>query len=170
MSELHATRKQLLDAVAGLTPAQLNFKPSPSAWSIAEIAEHVALTEDWLFDIVTKKLMAAPAQPDKQAETKGKDEMVLKTIADRSSKREAPEAIAPKHRWSPQAAADHFRASRDRTIDYIRTTRDDLRAHVEPHRVVGLIDAYQWILVGASHTARHVAQIDEVKASPRYPR
>jgi hypothetical protein len=31
-------------------------------------------------------------------------------------------------------------------------------------------DAYQLILVIAGHTERHVAQIDEVKADPRYPK
>jgi uncharacterized damage-inducible protein DinB len=171
MSELHATRKQLLDAVAGLTPAQWNFKPSPSAWSIAEITEHLALTEDLIYDTVTKKIMTSPAQPDRQAETKGKDELILRTIPDRSKKAKAPAALTPSHHWaSPKEAVEHFRAGRDRTIAYVRTTNDDLRAHFMEHPAVGLIDAYQWFLLDAGHTARHVAQIAEVKAAPGYPR
>ncbi len=43
MSALHASRKLFLDSVAGLSDAQLNFKPAPEKWSIAEVAEHIAL-------------------------------------------------------------------------------------------------------------------------------
>ena len=171
MSELHATRKQFLDAVAGLTPAQWNFKPSDAAWSVAEVAEHLALTEDRIYDIVTRKILASPAQPEKAAQTRGKDETVLRTMEDRSTKYKAPREIAPAHRFaSPAEAVEHFRQSRDRTIAYIRTTNADLRDHVLAHGAVGLIDAYQWFLVDAGHTARHLAQIAEIKADPRYPR
>ena len=171
MSELHATRKQFLDAVAGLSPAQWNFKPSAQAWSIAEIASHLAVGEDFLFQNITRKIMASPAQPEKKsAAQKQKDEMVLKTIPDRTSKRQSPPEMLPDGRSTPEATVAHFRASRDRTIAYIQKTQDDLRAHFATHRVVGEIDAYQFVLVMAAHTARHVAQIEEVKAGPRYPR
>lgn len=171
LSELHATRKQFLDAVAGLTPAQWGFKASPTAWSIAEVTEHLALTEDVLFERVTGKILASPAQPRNSAGVTGKDEAILRTIEDRTTKREAPPATAPRHRWtSPHDAVEHFRAGRDRTIGYIRTTAADLRAHSMEHPAAGLLDAYQWFLVDAAHTARHVAQIAEVKANPHYPR
>ena len=51
MSELHATRKQFLDSVAGLSDAQWNFKPSPDVWSVAEVAEHIAISEDMIFKL-----------------------------------------------------------------------------------------------------------------------
>ncbi len=171
MSELHATRKAFLDSVAGLSKAQWNFKPGPDRWSVAECAEHLALAEDYYFDLVTKQLMASPATLEKGGETKGKDALVLKTIADRSSKRLAPEALQPAQRWpAPEALMAHFTQSRDRTIAYVQTTQDDLRSHFREHRAVGLIDAYQWILVAAAHTERHVAQINEVKAAPDFPK
>lgn len=171
MSELHATRKAFLDSVAGLSKAQWDFKPGPDRWSIAECAEHLALSEDYFFDLVTKQLMASPATPGKRGETKEKDALVLKTIPDRSSKRLAPEALQPTHRWpDPETLLAHFKQSRDRTIAYLQTTQDDLRSRFREHRVVGLIDAYQWFLVAAAHTQRHVAQINEVKAAPDFPK
>jgi hypothetical protein len=170
MSELHATRKQFLDAVAGLTSAQWHYRTAPGVWTLAEIAEPLAVTEDWIFDNVTKKILATPAEPGNGARTRGRDEQVLKIIADRSSKRQAPAGIAPAQRFAtPQAAVEHFRAARDRTIAYLRTTRDDLRAHTSEHRAAGLIDAYQSFLVAAAHTTRHLEQMAEVKAAPGYP-
>ncbi len=169
MSELHATRKQFLDAVAGLSAAQWNFKPSETAWSVAEVAEHIALSEDFLFEFVTKKILANPAEPEKKSQVK--DDAVLTWFRDRSKKVQAMETLTPKRRWpTPQAAVEHFRQIRDRTIAYIQTTPDNLRAHfAPPNPTLGQLDAYQCLLMISAHSARHVAQIEEVKAHPGFP-
>ena len=171
LSELHASRKLFLDSLEGVSQTQWNFKPNPQAWSVGECAEHIALSEDMLFDLVTKKIMASPADPSKRAEVKGKDEVVLKTIADRSHKAQAPEMLQPKRTFaSREALIQHFRESRERLLEYVRTGQDDLRVHFAPHPAAGLLDGYQWILLLSAHTARHTAQIQEVKDSPGYPK
>ncbi len=168
LSELHATRKQFLDAVAGLSPAQWNFKPDAAAWSIAECAEHLAVTEDFIFNLVTKEL---PASPEAAPEKKLADEAVLKRTADRSTKYKNPEPLAPARRWpSPDAAVAHFRESRDRSLDYLRTTTDPLRKRFAPHPVLGPVDGYQWLLLMSAHVTRHVAQIEEIKTNPKFPK
>lgn len=170
MSELHATRKLFLDAVAGLSEAQWNFKPAPDVWSVAECAEHIALSEDDLYELVTEKLMKSPAQPDKKPDVKGKDELVLEKMLDRSQKAQAPAVLRPTHRWpTQQALMGHFKESRDRTIAYVENTGDDLRAHFLPHPAFELLDGYQWILLIAAHSHRHTLQIEEVKANPHFP-
>jgi uncharacterized damage-inducible protein DinB len=171
LSELHASRKQFLDSIDGLSDAQWNFKPAPAVWSAAECAEHVALTEDLLWEMLTKKIMAGPPQPDKKPEVKGKDESVLKVIADRGKKAQAPESIQPRGAWPTRPALlEHFRQSRERLLEYVRTTPDDLRSHFAPHPATGLMDGYQWILTISAHAVRHTAQIDEVKSDPRFPK
>jgi uncharacterized damage-inducible protein DinB len=172
MSYLHATRKMFLDSLAGLSPAQWTYKPAADRWSIAECAEHIAVTEDALFTRITQKIVASPvASAAQRAETKGKDEKVLAVIPDRSDKRKAPEAIQPKGRWKTVAdLTAHFKQTRDRTIAWIESTQDDLRAHVDTHPSVGPIDAYQWILLVSAHSERHLRQIEEVKASPGFPK
>ena len=73
MSHLHATRKAFLDSVAGLSDAQWNFKPAPERWSIAECAEHIAVSEDSLFDLL-RQILKSPAAPEKKAASHGKDQ------------------------------------------------------------------------------------------------
>jgi uncharacterized damage-inducible protein DinB len=171
VSELHASRKMFFAAVAGLSKAQLDFKPAPERWSVAECAEHIALAEDGYFNLITNKILKSPAEPGKKAEVAGKDDGVLKAMADRSSKRVTTEALVPTHRWkSIEEITAHFDASRDRLIHYVQTTQDDLRDHFLAHRAVGLIDAYQWILLACGHTVRHTLQINEVKADPKFPK
>jgi hypothetical protein len=170
LSELYASRKQFLDSVDGLTEAQWNFKPAPNVWSIAECAEHIAVSEDLLLDSLPK-LMQSPAEPRKRAEAKGKDELVLKAMVDRSRKFQAPEMLVPAHRWHNQAAlVEHFRESRDRTLDYVRTTEDDLRDHFFEHPVFKTLDAYQFILTVSAHSQRHTMQLNEVKQAAGFPK
>ncbi len=99
------------------------------------------------------------------------DEAFLKMVVDRSQKFQAPEMLRPTHRWATQAALiEHFKGSRDANIAYIQTTQDDLRSHFARHPVFKLLDAYQWVLLISGHSARHTAQINEVKTNPGYPK
>ncbi len=168
MSQLHATRKMFLDALEGLSDSQWRFKPSADRWSIAECAEHVLLSEDFFFQRV-QQLLKSPPQPERKPAKE--DHRVYLEGVDRSQKRKVSEpALQPKGAWaSPEQLAREFKQRRDRIIAYVESTQDPLRAHFDGSGPEAL-DAYQWIIRLAAHTERHVAQIEEIKASPRYPR
>jgi uncharacterized damage-inducible protein DinB len=168
IAELTASRRQFLDSVAGLSPAQWNFKPDEKTWSVAECAEHIALSEDLIFGSVTK-IVQAPAAPDQKSAVT--DEFILAAVVDRSHKFQAPEPLRPKHTFAtPQETIEHFKQSRERTIAYVRDTQDDLRGHFFDHPVLKTMDAYQWILLLSAHSQRHTAQLNEVKANPNFPK
>lgn len=171
MSALHATRKLFLDSLAGVSETQWNWKPSPEVWSIAEVAEHVALSEDFLFQVVKKVLGSPPAGEEQRAATKGKDESMPKRMVDRSGKAQAPEMLKPSNRWKTRdELIAHFKESRDRNIAFVESTDEDMRAHVAPHPVFGPLDAYQWLLGLSAHSERHTLQLNEVKTLAGYPR
>lgn len=166
MSHLHATRKMFLDAIAALSEQQWRFKPAPDRWSIAECAEHVLLTEDAIFDRV-QRLLKTPAEPDRKPGIE--DEQVYRSGVDRTKKQEAPAALRPQGRWrSPAEVAEAFKQRRDRTIAYVASTQDPLRRHFDGPGPEAL-DAYQWLILLAAHTERHVAQIEQIKSEARYP-
>jgi hypothetical protein len=168
IAELTASRQQFLDSVAGLSPAQWNFKPDANTWSVAECAEHIAVSEDVIFGSVTK-IVQGPADPDKKSAVT--DDFILKGVADRTHKFQAPEVLRPTHRFATtQETIDHFKQSRERTIAYVRDTQDDLRGHFFDHPVLKTLDTYQWILLLSAHSQRHTAQLNEVKANPNFPK
>jgi len=168
MSHLHATRKVFLDSIAGLSDAQWNFKPAADRWSIAECAEHIAVSDDSLFDLM-RQTLKSPAALEKKSAVK--DEFILQVVPDRSVKAKAPEFLQPKRRWPDrETLIAHFKQSRDRNIAYIQTTEDDLRSHFMDHPLLKTIDGYQVMLLLSAHCERHTAQIDEVKADPHYPK
>jgi uncharacterized damage-inducible protein DinB len=166
---LDQTRKEFLASISGLSEAQWKFKPAPDRWSIAEVAEHIALSEETILGLVTERVLKAPPAP--AGEAKVTDEKVIQAVTDRSGKVQAPEMLKPVGKWASQAElAQSFEQRRTHTIDYVKTTQDDLRGHAGPHPALGTIDGYQWVLLLAAHSARHTAQIEEVKADPGYPK
>ena len=173
VAELEGSRQAFLDATKGLSPAQWNFKPAPNRWSIAECANHIALSEGFIFGVITNQVMKTPLTPEKREAVKGKDEAVLQILQNRSVKATAPEPIDPvKTPMSAEESVKKFLAGRAHAIEYVKTTQDDLRDHFADHPVpaIGTLDAYQWILLMSGHTRRHTAQILEVKADPNFPK
>ncbi len=45
VAHLELTQSWLQDEVAGLSAAQLKFRPSPGVWSVVEVVEHLHLAE-----------------------------------------------------------------------------------------------------------------------------
>lgn len=168
---LKQTQKDFLAATDGLSDAQWKFKAAPDRWSIAETAEHIAVTEQMIWELVSGKIMKSPAAPEKAAEAKGKDEIILTKIPDRSRKAQAPEQLKPTGRWATRAAlAKDFEGKRAQEIAYLKETKEDLRNHFEDHPFLKTMDAYQWLIFNGAHSKRHTAQILEVKADPNFPK
>jgi hypothetical protein len=42
MKYLESTKQGVLDATAGLSETQWNFKSAPDRWSVAEVSEHIS--------------------------------------------------------------------------------------------------------------------------------
>jgi hypothetical protein len=168
LAHLERTRAGLIEATKGLSEAQWKFKPAPDRWSVAEIVEHLAVTEDMLFEFVDTKVMQAPSgKPDR--DYKSADKMVLSAIASRNRKVQAPEPLVPKGRWSPQETLDRFLKGRARTMQFLKST-PGLREHVADSPLGQPLDAYQWLLYTSAHTERHTKQLLEVKADPNFPK
>ena len=167
LSYLHATRKQIVDAVAGLSTEHLNYKPAPDRWSAAEIVEHLARTEPMLFGSVQNFLRL---QPVANAQSQLKDEEVVNRMKDRSQRAEAPPSIRPVAKWTGAAELlEEFTKQRDRTVQWANETQADLRGRVRK-TYMGEISAYQMLLIIPAHTERHLAQLNEVKASEGFPK
>ena len=166
---LEETRAKVLEATKGLSEAQLNFKPAPDRWSVAEVAEHIAATEDMLYGMIQDKVMKGPARPAGE-DVKAIDQFVLAAIPDRTHKAQAPEPLKPTNRYaSLDGTLKHFNESRNRTEEFVKTGQG-LRDHAIDSPLGKKLDAYEWALFIAAHSERHTKQILEVKADPNFPK
>jgi uncharacterized damage-inducible protein DinB len=164
------TKARLLTDVKGLSANQLNWKADTSRWSVYQCTEHIALAEVLIWQWIQMTEHQA-ATPDKRSEVKHTTEDVIAMTTDRSHKFQAPEPLRPGTQFaSEQAAVDAFVRRRDSTIDYLRMTQDDLKDHYFVHPAFGTMDMYQALLFLAAHTARHTAQLEEVMATPGFPK
>jgi hypothetical protein len=166
VDQLMKTKQAFIDSISGLSDAQWRFKPNPFKWSIAECADHIILSEDFLFTI-EQRVLKAPA--GSRPTPTDQDKALQNRVGDRSTKALNPDAIKPTGKYAtPAEAIAEFTKHRDRTIDYVKTTKDDLRGHFAP-AFGTTVDAYQFLVIVSAHSGRHTAQIQEVKASPKYP-
>ena len=171
LKSLQTTHDAFLQAISGLSEKQWRFKPAPDRWSIAEVSEHIAVSESMIFGFLQTKIMQGPPTPEKRAEVKATDAQILMMVPDRSRKVQAPEFLKPTGRFATHDdTVKAFEQARQATMDYVKTTNDDLRDHFGPHPLLGTLDAYQWILLISAHSERHTKQIEEVKADPNFPK
>lgn len=169
VSELKSSEAALLASIEGLTPAQWTFKPSPDGWSIQECTEHLILAEDLIFGEAQKTLKTPAVARLSDATAEG-DRQIVEQMEDRSKKAKAPKVLQPTRKFpTPESAAAEFQLRRDKSIAYVETTHDPLRIHVGDGPTGSPADVYQFLLEMAAHTARHTAQIREVKAAAGYP-
>jgi DinB superfamily len=171
LAHLDQTQKAFLASIQGLSEAQWKWKPAPDRWSVAEVAEHITLSESMLRGMVTDQVMKAPATPEVLAKTKGKEAAILKNIPDRTNKAKAPEMLVPKGTWPTEAATTAaFREARAKTVALAQDSSKDLRAFASTGGPMSEMDAYQLLLFLSAHTERHTKQIEEVKATTGFPK
>ena len=165
------TRTALLKSIRGLSDEQLNFKAGPDRWSIKECMYHIAISEKNLWGMMEMN-MKSPANPEKRTEIKVSDEDLIRMVEDRSKKVKTMEPFEPKN--TPYKSMDDalmaYKDMRAEHIKYMKSTTEDMRNHVVSGMPFGSIDCYQFCLFMAAHNNRHMQQIDEVKADPKFPK
>lgn len=167
LAELERTRAGVIEATKGLSEAQWKFKPAPDRWSVAEVLEHITVTEGFLLESTQKAMQAPAGKPDRDYEST--DKLVLTSISSREQRFKAPAPVQPAARWPPQETLDRFQKVREQAIEFMKTTQG-MRDHVTDSPLKQPLDAYQWLLFISGHCDRHTKQILEVKADPGFPR
>lgn len=169
VAELNKTQERFMNVVGGLSDAQLNFKPSPEAWSVAECVEHLAISEGMIGGMLQGALKT-PADPSMRDSVQMTDEKLLGMISSRVQKVKTGEAFEPSGKFGSHVeTVNAFLDKRGEHIEYVENTKDDLRNHYGK-LPFGTIDGVQILLFMSGHTERHVAQMEEVMAHKDYPK
>jgi len=166
-NELTKSMNEVAATVRGLNDIQFNFKPDAETWSVAEIMEHIALSENNIFEMMKGSLNAESEAA--QASTM-QDAEVIALMLDRSHKVKTFKPFEPSGKFgSFEGSIEAFNKTRKEHIEYILTTDDDLRNHFST-LPFGTLDAYQMVLFMSGHTQRHVMQMKEVIEHPNFPK
>ncbi len=164
VAHFEMTGSWLVDEVSGLSPAQLRFRPAPGSWSILEVVDHLYVAEPIYWQDLQNAMKAPPAKQRRPAT----DEGMLWYGIDRTQRQKAIATEEPKGQLRDvQTGLDALRKLHSQILQYAKTTNDDLRAHVVEREQS---DAYQWLLLISTHAQRHILQIREIKADPKFPK
>jgi hypothetical protein len=168
---LQSTRDAFVAATHGLSEAQYQFRPDPDRWSIGQIVEHVALAELRILDLVTTKLPHGPAPGAEKTRGPARFARLDTVVPTREQRRIiAPEALVPKGTWaSPEVSLAAFVEARNQAIAAVAAADAQSLDHVLPHRLFGDLDLEEWAYFMAQHSARHTAQVAELKRLPDFP-
>jgi hypothetical protein len=172
---IQQSQNGVIGATKGLSQAQWKYKPAPDRWSIAEIVEHMVVTQEVILGPIREQLAKAPGAAGTR-DTEKVDAIVASQMPDRTAKFKAPDILQPTGRWTPAEAIDRLVRNDAQLTEYLEKT-PDLRQHVVDAPPVKALskgvyeqmDGYQWILAAAAHLERHTKQILEVKADANFP-
>ncbi len=170
VQHLERTRDAFVAQTDGLSAAQYRFASSADGWSIAQIVEHVALAELRILEVIGQ-LPQAPAPSEAKTRGDARFARLDATVPTRDQRRiVAPGPLVPRGTWaSPATSLTAFVDARAQTIDAAAAVDAEALEHVLPHRFFGEFDLEEWAYFLALHSARHTAQVLELKRSPGFP-
>ena len=157
-NNLLITRNNLLNEINNVSYEEFNYIPEVNSWSIAQVCQHLALTEETF----AKAIAYGLKKPNVCSEPKKID-----FILDRSNKLEAPEVVKPQLDSSETfQIVDQLNHSRN-LLNSVLNTVEDTSMLVDKslkHPFFGDLPLYQWIEILYLHEQRHIEQIEEIKS------
>jgi hypothetical protein len=166
--DLEAARADVLGEVAGLSQRQIEWRPGPQEWSIAEILHHLLLAE-----VATGKLTSKLLK--EEGGTAGPYPAGLPAFAPLPpwppGPREAPAVVRPEGGHPAAGLLQDLAATRARSHQSMeRLATVDPRALTWRHFALGDLDLGQWWMLQARHDRDHLQQLRRLKQSPGFPR
>lgn len=166
-ASIDKTRNKLIEIVSALNDEQGSFRFSEEKWSVANIVEHLAKTEESLIRLISKLLRQAEAD-GKASDGKIAESVSFAEIAEkaRGLKLEAPDAIKPSGKATIAESLAKLKESRN-ALQALqsRLIAVDLSNASFPHPYFGAMNAYYWLAFVGLHELHHLKQVGEVLAA-----
>jgi hypothetical protein len=156
---LKNSETRLTERIAAVDEELFQFKPDAQTWSMAELVEHLAITDQGLLAGIIKK---GERLYEEMPET-FPNEKIIKATSNRKVKVKAPAHLVPQGRFkTKEMAVKGFRANREKVENFVNTTDLPLEKIAFPHFALGLIDGKGWITFMSGHCQRHTDQMEEI--------
>lgn len=159
MENIMEAREKVLKSVEFLNDEELNMIPEKGKWSIAQVLEHLYLTEKDIVDGIVETL-----SKDEYIRTETKP---IQIILDRTIKRVAPTHLTPSNTFQTMNELRRkLEESRKALMESVEgVCEEELEQKSFIHRKYGLLSIRQWISLIGYHEERHLEQIEEIKDS-----
>ena len=163
IAHMQMTASWLEDEVSSLSAAQAAFRPSATSWTILEVLDHLVVVGPIYWNNLQRARPVADGRVGMMEDIDVLWYGIDRTVRETALKSEEPSRTLR----DVQSGLTAYRTQHAKLLEYVRTTKDDLRRRLVERQNC---DAYQWALLISTHEQRHVLQIRELKAHPKYPK
>jgi DinB superfamily len=160
-------------AYGSLSLEQLNWKPGPKQWSVAQVLHHLCRQEKPYPALLAAGIAKAPLRPgDQPFSYSWVGKKITAMLAPGARRIPAPPILQPTHTTYDRSIIASFEALQAQYLSLITqaTDRDLMRGKVRwavfPLVTFRLGEAFRVLLV---HKQRHLAQIHRVLTAPGFP-
>ena len=177
VAEAEKNNQEARRLVEDLTETQLNWKPDPKQWSIAQCLEHLALTSakfnPYFIDLIAQARQKWPTNGlIAYRPTLIGGWLIKQVVPETTRKVPAPTVFRPSDSSSIKDALGIFLKQQQEFVSFVQQStaidynRARLRSPVTPLIRYSLADAFVVTIV---HEQRHLAQANRVRAMPDFP-
>ncbi len=158
---LTESEAKVLTILADVEETQFLAKAEGDKWSMAEVVEHLIITDNSIFQGILHKAQSLyEVAPETTANGK-----ILKIVPDLNrGKVIAPDYLQPKGKFQSKAEAlEAFSANRAIIRNFMATTDLPLDQIAFKHFSLGLLNAKNWLVFISGHCFRHTQQLEAMK-------
>jgi hypothetical protein len=164
---LQAGSDRFLGLLDTVDEKQWNFRPETFRHSIAEEAEHIAMSESGLQQVIHRALEVDP-KPGLDEELGGKEELLREFFLGKESA--AEKFDAPGRLASKAEVVQFYLDAHERLLALLEQAENlHLRGARHPNPAIGPLTGLQWFHYIAYHRERHVRQIERILDHPDLP-
>ncbi len=162
-------KARFLALVNKVTEEQWNAHAPGIRHSIGEEAEHIALSENELQQVVLSSLRS-PEQPAAPQRLKGKVAVIEEVLLGKDAVAEAFDP--PKKIVNREELLEFYGAANRKLMALLASSRDKQlgqHVYVHPNDKIGELTGLQWFYYIAYHRERHIRQIEALLVHPAIP-
>jgi hypothetical protein len=155
---LATTRRRIYEQVEDINDEQARQRSAPEIWSVAEIVEHLSMSEARMVGLL-KNMVGQEAAAAVNAGSAAA--ISIQMMTDRAAEKfTAPEFLHPTGEVLLSASLAKLRASRETLVGLRPQVEASNYSHVTfPHPVFGSLNLYQWLAAVEFHECKHLDQI-----------
>jgi uncharacterized damage-inducible protein DinB len=168
---IEQTRSSIYERVKGLSEEQSRFRPADDQWSVAEIAEHLSLTESRMLQLIESLVNKGEATAAPVDENAPIAPISLESFAAQMpAKGQAPEFLQPTGSLSLEEVIQNLRQTREALIALkFRLQSRDFTPVLYSRESFGPFTPYQLVAFIGHHEDRHLNQIAALISSESFP-
>jgi uncharacterized damage-inducible protein DinB len=158
LADLEQTTQAFAEAVSGFSQESFNQKPSNTAWSAAQIAEHLLKVGHSTYKAITVETIPTNRPPEQ------KIALIRQAMEDETIKRIAPERVQPSaNEQETGRVVEQIQKQKLMLEEAVRSSDLTDACMSFKHPALGTLTKIEWLYFHIYHVQRHLRQLKRLQ-------